>query len=260
MVQGCWEPINGPADALRHIIATAEMRRRYGAGISFIVTDGNETLGQLSRYNADTILMDRTNNRIGMEIGETAVTYQDVVRRAREAVAAGLQRGGANDDGSPRWLPRHRWRGGTDHPEPDPEFFRTWPAGLPIQTYPAAGPEWRFITGQGSRWKVEADWLRVIAEVPPSDWSDEDVRRVIRSAPYSDSRDPSRVEWHRRVREHFESRALREESQQKELSSDEADDGQCGSVANVKAYTRDGENGPVQVSAHSRRVPCREAG
>ena len=36
---------DGPADAYRHIVGTAELRRRFGFGTAYAIATGNEVLG-----------------------------------------------------------------------------------------------------------------------------------------------------------------------------------------------------------------------
>lgn len=69
----------GPADAYRHMIGVAELRRRFGFDIAFAIAHGNEILGfhrrRLRRGPRDidgpAREMDEHNNEIGLEIGAT---------------------------------------------------------------------------------------------------------------------------------------------------------------------------------------------
>jgi len=86
--------------------------------------------------------------------------------------------------------------------------------------------------------EAEAMRLRELETVPPEAWSDEDVRAVIRSRPYQDSRDPTRRAWQARVREHFEARLAREAEavdRKDAASASGAEDDGAGGLISVHA-------------------------
>jgi hypothetical protein len=92
-----------------------------------------------------------------------------------------------------------------------------------------------------------------LALVPPERWSEADVRTVIRSRPYRDSRDPPREAWQQRVRAFLEAKEAREA----EAASGAGEEEACGRSTEVRACTRAGPNGrPVHVGAHQRAVAC----
>lgn len=40
---------DGPADAYRHLVGTAELRRRFGFSTAYAIATGNEVLGTIGR-------------------------------------------------------------------------------------------------------------------------------------------------------------------------------------------------------------------
>ena len=59
---------DGPADAYRHIVGTAELRRRFGWAITYGIVTGNEVLGtHISRHSPELRRMDDHNNAIGAD-------------------------------------------------------------------------------------------------------------------------------------------------------------------------------------------------
>jgi hypothetical protein len=84
----------GPADALRHIIGAAELRRRVGLAAAFAAVEGNELLAVTDGGTRASVVMDRKNNFIGLEIGADAEIFDEVVERARAAIQAGIEAGG----------------------------------------------------------------------------------------------------------------------------------------------------------------------
>jgi hypothetical protein len=64
---------DGPADAYRHIVGTAEMRRRFGFGTAYAIAYANEARGSwLRNQPAASREMDDHNNAIGFSIGADA--------------------------------------------------------------------------------------------------------------------------------------------------------------------------------------------
>lgn len=255
----------GPADAYRHIVGVAELRRRHGHATAFGIAQGNEILGfherRLERGPRDidgpAREMDEHNNEIGLEIGAAAHTYAEVVRRARAAIDSAVANGGSGADGTPRWLDPGKW----DEPQarrgPHRTIPVTWPSDIPSLDAYRFGDE-RFNHDPAKRPGTpryrEATLLERLADTPTSEWSEEDVRSVIRSTPYQNRAAPGHETWQARVRAYFEERAQRDGDGQGG-SRRERDDA-CGGVATVRAYTRRGPSSPVEVSSHSRTVSC----
>ncbi len=250
---------DGPADAVRHLVLAAELRRRAGLAVANVFLYGNELPGLiLGGESRPGTTMDLTNNSIGLGIGARARSYAEVVAMARTAIQAGIVEGGTGANGTPVWLPREDWddpRLRAARPPPGPLVWQD--RALGDGNYAHGGPEHAFMAGMTPR-EAEALLLRDLETVPPEAWSDEDVRAVIRSRPYQDSRDPTRGAWQERVRAHFDARIVHEKAsvdgKESAPASSEEDNGGGGMVA-VHAYTRRGEKGPVTVAAHQRSSP-----
>ena len=195
----------GPADALRHIIGAAELRR-VGLAAAFVALEGNQIIGAFREYSEASTRMDRTNNPIGLAIGGDAKTFEEVVARARAAVQAGLEAEGTGAGGTPMWQPRHAWSGPRSPPPvPDDAQVTLADRAAGANPYRFGGIQHGFLRGLTAR-EAESGRLADLAQVPPEAWPDADVRAVIRSRPCSDGRDPSRAGWHQRVRAFFEGR------------------------------------------------------
>lgn len=249
----------GPADAARHIIGTAELRRRAGFAFARTIPRLNEWWGEASNHGPELTAMDLANNAIGFAIGAKARSYAEVVAMAREAIQRGIANGGTGEGGTPTWLPSQRWREPRTRAEKPPHEGFEWRQREPGGgTYAFGGAEHGFFRGLTPR-ETETKLLEDLAVVPPEAWSESDVRAVIRSRPYQDSRDPTRAAWHERVRAYFEARradenaANRDNTRGNAGASGEQDDGT--EVVNVRAYDRQGQDGPVHVSAHQRSAP-----
>jgi hypothetical protein len=240
---------NGPADAYRHIVAAAELRRRFGFAVAYAIVTGNEIIGTHGKgYRLELRQMDDHNNAIGLAIGATAKTYAEVVRLARAAIDDGAERGGTGAEGTPSWLPTG-WREGRDRPLTERRLPVSWPDHIPsLSGYRFAAERYGLgrIERAGTPKQREAAWLERLADTPPAEWSEADVRAVIGSTPYLNRAVPGHEAWRDRVRAYFEHRT----------AADGATDDGCSGSAQVSAYTRRGPNGPVEVSGHSRRVSC----
>jgi hypothetical protein len=148
---------NGPADAFRHIVASAEATRRYGAPIAFGLGEDHEYRGSRDGQPADEARMDRRNNAIGIGIGADAASFDEIVARTK-AVFVDAAAGGNQD--VPVWLARDRWGGGSKDVEPDErKRISTW----------AADPDVRA--------------ARTLQR-PVEDWGPDDVRAVQGSSVY----------------------------------------------------------------------------
>ena len=245
---------DGPADAYRHIVGTAEARRRYGFGTAYALATANEMLGtHASGHPPELRQMDDYNNAIGFSIGADAKSYEEVVQRARAAIDAAIARGGDGSDGTPRWL------GTWSEPERRPAGERTlpvqWPDAIPsARKYPfgaeqfsANRPEHTMTPRQR-----EAATLDRLRDLPTGEWSEADVRAVIGSRPYTNSSAPEHRAWRARVQQYFEERTRQGGASDASRTEEKG----CGGIASVRAYTRSGPSGPVEVSAHSRTVTC----
>jgi hypothetical protein len=241
--------INGPADAYRHIIGSAELRRRFGFAVAYATANANEVFGTYVRgYSAASREMDDHNNAIGLQIGGTARTYEDVVRLARAAVDAAVRTGGSGINDTPRWLPGD-WRESAIRSSARRDLPVSWPDHIPsLAGYRFAAERYGFgrIERAGTAREREAAWLERLTDTPPAEWSEADVRAVIGSTAYLNRTAPGHQTWRDRVRTYFEHRT----------AAEGAAEAECSGAAQVRPYTRRGPNGPVEVSGHSRGVPC----
>jgi len=245
---------DGPADAYRHIVGTAELRRRFGFGRAYVIVTGNEVLGTIQRNQRPELRqMDDHNNAIGLSIGADARSYEEVVQRARAAIDAAIARGGDGLEGTPRW--QIRWtepRGRLSAERPLPV---RWPDEIPSARDYRFGAEQFGTNGPNQTMSArqrEAGTLDRLRQLPTSEWPEADVRAVIRSRPYANSSTPDHTAWRGRVRQYFEERARSRETGNVSRTEDTT----CSGTASVQAYVRSGPSGPVQVSAHTRMVNC----
>ena len=246
---------DGPADAYRHIVGTAEMRRRFGFGTAYAIAYANEIHGDWRRNQpAASREMDDHNNAIGFSIGAGARTYEEVVRRARAVIDAGIARGGDGSDGTPRW--QDTWGEPRSRPAADRRLPVQWPDSVPsARDYPFGAEQFGTSRAelQMTPRQREETTLERLRELPTAEWSEADVRAVIGSRPYTNSLAPEHRAWRARVQQYYEERTRRSGTGG---NTSQAEEKACGGVASVRAYTRAGPSGTVQVSAHSRTVSC----
>ncbi|MBY0332355.1 MAG: hypothetical protein K2X49_17005 [Acetobacteraceae bacterium] len=245
---------DGPADAYRHIVGTAELRRRFGFGTAYAIATGNEVLGTHERNQPPELRqMDDHNNAIGFSMGAGAKTYEEVVRRARAAIEAAIAHGGDGSDGTPRW--QGTWGEPRGRTAAERGLPVQWPDGIPsARDYPFGAEQ--FGTNGPNRTMTprqrEAATLERLRDLPTGEWSEADVRAVIGSRPYTNSSAPEHRAWRARAQQYFEERTRQGGASNTSQTEEKA----CGGIASVRAYTRSGPSGPVQVSAHSRTVTC----
>lgn len=142
----------GPADAFRHIAASAEMARQYGENLARALGRANELKGAVLGQNADDEEMDLHNNEIGIRIGCTARSFDEILERAKAAVDNAVRNGPGSSPDAPSWHPPDRWR------EDETKRDRSnWP------------PVWN----EGN----DKDADRILAR-PVAEWTQDDVRTV----------------------------------------------------------------------------------
>lgn len=198
--------------------------------------------------------MDDHNNAIGLTIGADAQTYEEVVRRAREAIQAGIENGGSGLGQTPLWPRQERWSETEARPPAERPLPVEWPDAIPSAADYRFGDE-RFGADRSFRTGTPRERQAALFErldaTPTAEWSEADVRGVIASPAYRNSTAADHALWRERVRQYFEERVAGE-------NAASAPDGAEGDgVAHVRAYTRMGPNGPIQVSAHDRATPGR---
>lgn len=207
---------NGPADAYRHIVGTAELRRRFGWAIAYGIVTGNEVMGtHVERYPGDLRRMDDHNNAIGLAIGADAQTYEEVVRRARAAVDAGTESGGSGAGQTAQWMPQDRWGEPTRRPPAERPLPVEWPDAIPSAAEYRFGDE-RFGADRsfrtGTPRERQAALFERLEATPTAEWSEADVRGVIASPAYRNSAAADHALWRERVRQYFEERVAGENS------------------------------------------------
>ena len=86
---GLSESAGGRGDALRHILASAIMSKRHGDTYSELIGNLHESpipwIGSPAQAVEDRD-MDIHNNALGRKIAKEATSYQDLVKRARQAI------------------------------------------------------------------------------------------------------------------------------------------------------------------------------
>jgi hypothetical protein len=228
------------------MIGTAELRRRFGFGIAWTVATANEIFASHTEgQRPDIRAMDDANNAIGLEIGRTARSYEDVVRRARAAIDAAIAERGTGAGGTAVWVGLGREPQRVLRPSALRTLPVTWPDDIPSAAAYPYGAEWfRFDRGEATPREREAAMLARLEPTPVTEWSEEDVRAVIRSRPYQNGSVAGSTTWRERVRQYFAAR------------DGAAGDDTCGGPAAVRAHTRQTARGPVTVAAHTRMVTC----
>lgn len=115
---------NGPADAYRHVVWTAEMASRFGPDSAGRYAELHEMTAALSASAAERRGlpvdisdspegrgMDRRNNLLGIAIGSRARTFDEVVAMSREVMDRSPRDGSGGALGAV-WLPPRTWAGG----------------------------------------------------------------------------------------------------------------------------------------------------
>ncbi|MCK9505527.1 MAG: hypothetical protein M0Q95_15270 [Porticoccaceae bacterium] len=104
---------NGPADAYRHILLSAELTRTLGETYARIILEAHEQTGNLQGQTPEAEEMDRYNNELGIEIGNQLrsnpdSSWRDVVESARERIDPDFPEAPINYRA--QWLPDDQWR------------------------------------------------------------------------------------------------------------------------------------------------------
>jgi hypothetical protein len=217
---------NGPADAYRHMLGIAELRRRTSHPAARVAGDWNETEGSTLRpdtwrlkTDADS-QVDLHNNRIGERIGRVARSTAEVEAMVHAEVRAAAVEGGTGKNGTAFYLPPEQWS--EQQGRNTPPF---WPP--------------RDLAGSS---EVE----RILGK-PTRLWAADDARKVMQDRIYTQSTHPRQAEAFEKVRKHFEHRYPAPTRGRAATQS-----GGGGGPVHVDAYTRsDG----TQVTTHSRSAP-----
>jgi len=97
---------NGPADAYRHLLLSAELTRQFGEDYARSLLNGHELTGRDGDdWTPEAEAMDRYNNEIGVDIGKSARSWEEVIQKSREMMKAD------DPDGvGAHWLPEEKWQ------------------------------------------------------------------------------------------------------------------------------------------------------
>ena len=137
---------NGPADAYRHILLSAELTRQYGEDMARTILEAHEIQGRLEGQSEESESMDRKNNEIGIKIGQDADSWNKVVEEARramdESIVNGYDKPNPNIFDEPGWLDPSEWEKnpkGPDGEELDPSEWNWWtnPNATPSNRWPS---------------------------------------------------------------------------------------------------------------------------
>ena len=96
---------DGPADAYRHLLWSAELARRFGERRARYILGAHEIDGRIrGGQSPDAEAMDRHNNELGIAIGKQALSWNDVIKSAR-TVFDRSDRSGMGGNNQARWMP-----------------------------------------------------------------------------------------------------------------------------------------------------------
>jgi hypothetical protein len=218
---------NGPADAYRHMLGIAELRRRTNHPAARAAGDWDEKDGVPWRLKTDAdSQMDLHNNRIGERVGRMARNTAEVEAMVHAEVRAAAVEGGTGKNGTAVYLPPEQW----SEPDPNSLLGRNTPIVWPPHDL-AGSSEVERILGKPTRL-----------------WTADDARKVMQDRIYTKSSHPRQAEAFEKVRKHFEHRYPAPTRGRPATQSSEGG----GGPVHVDAYTRsDG----TQVTNHSRSAP-----
>ncbi|TAH34016.1 MAG: hypothetical protein EYC62_05795 [Alphaproteobacteria bacterium] len=222
---------NGPADAYRHLIWAGELTRRYGENLAVLGVNLHETsVYKKGSKEEEQHKIDNHNNKLGVEIGKKAKTWEEVKEMAKEKISRSS--GNGKSDDLPIWM--------------DSEHWSSNPRDENKQEIPTTELRW-----------------------PDPSWRDEDKRPDIEDEGYSKGGIEHRHSGHKNpdekplsVREELE-KNYRVEKQKAEVANQNAANSNTprapstkassGGTVHVKAYDREG--GTEHVRSHTRKPP-----
>ena len=97
---------DGPADAYRHLLLSAELTRRFGESYARALLWSHEVTGNIQDQTQEANKMDEHNNELGIKLGlklrqkPGGGSWEDVVKGSRELVS----------NRSAKWLSEEHWR------------------------------------------------------------------------------------------------------------------------------------------------------
>ena len=222
---------NGPADAYRHIIWAAEMTRRFGENAARAILETNEIKGDIiGKQPKDEADMDRHNNEIGVAIGKSGRTFDEVVDGARDAIDQSVPHDGNGADNTAKWLDPSTWKGVPPETNWPPDWGKVPP---PEDQYPYTGEDNRY----------EGNAIDEVMDKPLEDMSQEDIDTLMGTGAYRASSHPDFQRIHRKVAAWFGTGEQR--------SGRDRPTG--GGPVHVRAHDRDG--GQTSVRSHTRSQP-----
>lgn len=142
---------NGPADAYRHVLLSAELTRIYGRYVAKEILNAHELEGFVREGTNErgekigfkdkihNAYMDVYNNNLGIQIGEkireNGGDWEDVVKAARDSI----------DNGEAYWFPKSKWEynpiiDGTNQRMESDDPRLNWPPKWSDDSYPAGEP------------------------------------------------------------------------------------------------------------------------
>jgi hypothetical protein len=197
--------------------------------------------------------MDTLNNSVAAHSPQFE-TWEDVVRWAREKIVEAAEHNGDGQDERAFWYnkPSPNWR---------PDF-----SDVPIRPIEKGGPEHRY--AQPATDQLITEPIRIAdASGPPeapldrpvASWTHDDLRAVMNSAAYLQSRHPRQREAAGKVREWFERRfgtgPVRMDATGRGIPSVRGSSATAGACpVAVRAHSRSG--GKVEVGPHCRSMPA----
>jgi Ca2+-binding RTX toxin-like protein len=130
---------NGPQDAYRHLLLSAEFTRVFGEfGAKFLLNLHEVENLILDGQPFDNSSMDWNNNTQGSEIGENAQSWDDIVTGARSKMDQSVNGAGASDPNGPvTWMNPQEWSD-ANSTNTTPYSERNWPTNPSLP----AGPVW----------------------------------------------------------------------------------------------------------------------
>lgn len=101
---------NGPADAMRHILGSAQMTQKIGAIPTMLATTGYEGLGRLFGESGKEYDMDMANNQLGRSLAERFGSQQEIEDAAKFLMdyAAKYDLWNKQVPYVPNWMPKNQ--------------------------------------------------------------------------------------------------------------------------------------------------------
>ncbi|MGJ3260426.1 MAG: DUF6973 domain-containing protein [Rhodospirillales bacterium] len=122
---------NGPADAYRHVLFAAELTRRFGESVARKLLQSKETgdslFGISSSDTAKAVEMDEHNNEVGIHVGKSAESWNQVIE-ASQKVISDSPKDGRGGSGKAVWLNKKKWlKDPKNDVDPDSPAPLNWP-------------------------------------------------------------------------------------------------------------------------------------